>query len=173
MTDIEKIRNLMKKLEETDYKLFQDAGITKEIARKEAFETITDALQKILEYPNKVAHQQTSSCLWSITHYYEGQELRDKLSDLDERRKIAHNAAISALKMLNRIMTKLDVDVFDIDFDDRYAIGDWIGKFSSEIFLNQNCLSMDEYMEKTEEKERSDEDIHDVIKQIMDNRGEE
>ena len=70
-------------------------------------------------------------------------------------------------------MTKLDVDVFDIDFDDRYAIGDWIGKFSSEIFLNQNCLSMDEYMEKTEEKERSDEDIHDVIKQIMDNRGEE
>lgn len=66
---------------------------------------------------------------------YEGQNMRDKIMELDENRRMAHERAIMAVKRLNRISKMHGLpDFFPGDTKDRYAIADFCGKMVQELF---------------------------------------
>lgn len=146
---IEIIEKIISKLKETSYSIFSDEGTTYEEARECAEETISDAIRSFANYACCVAHMQRMIQVWIMTSHYEGQEFRDKVEDLDHKRRIAHDAAIANLSMLNRICDMLDVERFEVNLNDRYAVGDWIGMFCAELYDNgKETIMSNNYMEK-------------------------
>ena len=66
---------------------------------------------------------------------YEGQAYRDKMTALDEKRTIAHNAAIDACNKLNRWCVQLGVEPFcETETDDRRKVGEFCIRFVNEIY---------------------------------------
>lgn len=145
---IEVIKKIISKLKETSYSIFSDESTSYEEAREGAEETISDAIRSFANYACCVAHMQRMIQVWIMTSRYEGQEFRDKVEALDRKRRIAHDAAIANLSMLNRICDMLDVERFEVNLNDRYAVGDWIGMFCAELYQLSDCRSMDDYMGK-------------------------
>lgn len=146
---IEVIKKIINKLKETSYSIFSDESTTYEEAKEYAEETISDAIRSFANYACCVAHMQRMIQVWIMTSHYEGQEFRDKVEDLDRKRRIAHDAAISNLSMLNRICNMLDVKGFDVNLNDRYAVGNWIGMFCSELYDNGiENITDNNYLEK-------------------------
>lgn len=164
---VEIISNIIKKLKETAYSTFRDADMSKEDAKEYAEETISDAIHSFTNYASSVAHMLRMVQIWTVTSQYEGQEFRDKVEGLDRRRRSAHDAAIANLSMLNRICDMLGIEKFTVDLNDRYAVGDWIGMFCTELFQLDNCHSMDDYMKLTNYKEYTDEEVNEAIKKII------
>lgn len=145
---IEIIKNTISKLKETSYSIFSDEDTTYEEAREYAEKTISDAIRSFANYVCCVAHMQRMIQVWVMSSRYKGKEFRDKVEDLDRKRRIAHDAAIANLSMLNRICDTLDVERFEVNLNDRYAVGDWIGMFCAELYQPSDCCSMDDYMGK-------------------------
>lgn len=134
---IEIIEKIISKLKETSYSIFNDESTTYEEAKEYAEETISDAIRSFVNYACCVAHMQRMIQVWVMSSRYEGQEFRDKVEDLDHKRRIAHDAAISNLSMLNRICDMLNIEKFEVNLKDRYEVGNWIGMFCAELYDNR------------------------------------
>ena len=89
---------------------------------------------------------------------FEGQALQDKKMALDESRTVAHNAAIAACSVLNRICISLDVEPFcpNPDEHSRTEIADFVGQFVYEVYLagtghsDLSINSMDDIVKEAE-----------------------
>lgn len=126
MTFLEKEQNLIKRLQETDYALFDNN-------KDECLTTIGNSLESFPNYANIVIKEQVMLPIWQFR--LEGQEYRDKISGIDKDRKMAHDSAISNLSLLNNISDKLGLEPFaEVDTKDRYAVADFIGQYVNELY---------------------------------------
>lgn len=166
---IEIIKKMVDNLENTSYALFRDEDTDEEAAKECAEETLQDALESILRYPNCVIHMSNMMELWRTVLCYEGEDYRDRVEKLDKDRRIKHDAAIAAISMLNRICKILGIDQFDVNLNDRYAVGDWIGAFCGEVFMIPGCRSLDNYIDAVNWKEQNDSEIHRAVEQLIKN----
>lgn len=164
---IETIKKIVENLENTSYALFRDEDTDEEEAKEFAEETLRDALERILRYPNCVIHMSNMMELWRSVLRYEGEDYRDRVEKLDKDRRIKHDAAITSISMLNRICEKLGIDQFDVNLNDRYAVGDWIGAFCGEVFMIPDCRSLDNYIDAVNWKEQNDSEIDKAVEQLI------
>ena len=126
-TILEREKNLVKSMQEQDFQPFFDGN------REDAFITITNAFDSFLAYQNTVIRLTATQPI--IRARYKGQELRDRVSDIDGSRRIAHEAAISKITMLNRICDAYGTErIADIDTTDRYQVADFVGQYCGEIY---------------------------------------
>lgn len=66
---------------------------------------------------------------------YDGDNLRSDLERIDAYRHAAHEAAISAIKQLNRLSERFDVpSLFEGDINDRIQVAEFCMMFTKEIF---------------------------------------
>lgn len=94
---------------------------------------LTRAFTAFPDYANIVIRQQTMMPIWQAR--YEGQEFRDRVSELDTSRRNAHEAAISSVNMLNRMCAKHGLEpFFDGNTADRYAVADFVGDYVNEVY---------------------------------------
>lgn len=162
MTYIEKEKAIIDKLKETDFALFDGD-------EEEAYDTVSQSLDSFTNYANSVIRQQTMLPIYYAR--YDGEDLRERVSNLDTRRRYAHDNAIGNLNMLNRISDKLGLEPFaDIDTEDRYKVADFIGKFVSETYNNGIGQTFDDAVyEKTVDYPT---DHHERIRQLDDKFGD-
>lgn len=126
MTFLEKENQLIQKLKETNYDMFDGDSDA-------ALDFVGDKLEKFPNYANIVIRQQIMLPIWKVR--YEGEEFRDKVKDIDVSRRYAHESAISSVTILNRFSKKLGLEPFaDIDTTDRYAVADFIGQYIGEVY---------------------------------------
>lgn len=94
---------------------------------------LTNAFVTFPDYANVVIREQTMLPIWAAR--YEGQEYRDRVSEIDTRRHNCHEAAITGVNMLNRMCARHGLEpFFDGDTNDRHAIADFVGDYVNEIY---------------------------------------
>ena len=126
-TIIERERNLINAMKQQNFEIFFEGN------PDDAYNTIVDAMGSFVEYQNHVINMGIVQP--TLYARYKGQELRDKVSDLDERRTIKHDSAIANMSMLNRICDSYGVErIAPVDTNDRYAVAAFIGDFCAEIY---------------------------------------
>ena len=107
-----------------------------------AYDMLERCFDSFPDYANTVIRMQTMVPIWS--QRYDGQELRDRIQDIDQTRRIKHDGAISSLGILNRLSTMHGLEPFaDVDTSDRYAVADFVGRFVSETYADGTHTSMD------------------------------
>lgn len=127
MTILERERNLINAMKSQNFEPFFDGD------SEDAYDTITGAMSSFVDYQNHVINM--SILQPTIYARYDGEELRDKIQNLDSTRKIKHDSAIANANMLNRICDKYGVaPLVPVNTQDRYEIADFIGQFCSEIY---------------------------------------
>lgn len=126
-TIIEREKNLIKAMKAQNFEAFFEGDAD------DAYDTIVSAMGSFVDYQNHVI---TMGIIQPTLYArYEGQELRDKVMDLDQRRKSKHDAAIANMSMLNRICNSYGVErISPVDTRDRYAVAEFIGNFCAEIY---------------------------------------
>lgn len=123
---IEKEKALLAKLKETNYEFFDND-------REEAFEFLETRLKALPKYVNTVVKESIMLPIWRDR--YDGQELRDKIQDMDAKRKIVHDKAIASLTALNRLSQNLGLGLFaDIDTNDRHAVAEYVGEAVNIVY---------------------------------------
>ena len=101
--------------------------------KDEAIDFVVDAAKSLPEYVNRVVNQQI--ILPTLRFRFEGEEYREHVMELDKSRRNAHECAISGISMLNRQCAKFGIEPFaDIDTNDRYAVANFAGKFTNDLF---------------------------------------
>ena len=99
----------------------------------EMLEFIKERMQYICRYVESVTAMEYSMPL--LRARFEGQELREKIENLDRNRRISHEAAISAVKQLNRLCVSEGVEkLYSGDEENRYEIGDFCGEVVNTLF---------------------------------------
>ena len=146
---IEREQNLIRAMKEQDFQPFFEGD------SDDAFDDIGRALDAFPNYLNTVVRMTTMQPI--IYARYEGQEIRDRISDLDSRRKSAHEHAISSITMLNRICDAYGTErIADIDTTNRYEVADFVGQYCAEVYETgkskdlkevENIKTMDAIME--------------------------
>ena len=127
-TYIEKETSLLEAMEKADYTL---NGVT--VKKNDFLEFFSKQLMAFPEYANTVIRQQVMTPIWIRS--LEGEDLQYKVEWMDRQRKVAHDAAISAITAINRWSAQLGLEPFaDIDTSDRYAVADFIGGYVGEIY---------------------------------------
>lgn len=66
---------------------------------------------------------------------YSGEELRDKMMQLDSRRRIAHESAIVACNAINRLCDIMEVEKICPVSDDRRVIADFASEIVNKFFI--------------------------------------
>lgn len=123
---IDKEREIISKLEETGYEMFDGD-------KEEAMDFISSKVETFPHYANVVINEQIMTPIWRAR--YEGQELRDKIESIDATRRYAHESAIGAVTALNRFCKNLGLEPFaDIDTNDRHAVAEFVGKAVNEVY---------------------------------------
>lgn len=126
---------LMSAMKQSGYELFDhDADDT--------YDTLERIFSAFVEYANCVIRMQVMIPIWRSR--YDGEELRDKVQDIDQARHVYHESAISSLKQLNRLCSMYGLPLYaDIDTSDRYAVADFVGTWISEIYEDGKSRKMD------------------------------
>ena len=97
---------------------------------------IINDMKSLEHYVNAVYNMEITIPL--VLARYEGQDVRDRVEELDKNRNIAHERAILAVKRLNRFSGILGTSaLFDGDVDDRYQVADFCFYVVSEVFQNR------------------------------------
>lgn len=110
--------------------------------KKMACDMIGDALSRFPEYVNTVVTYQVQMPL--IYAHYDGQELRDRVTELDMSRHNAHECAISSVDQLNRLCGQFGLEPFStVDTTNRTAVADFAGEFVNETYNNAIGGTMD------------------------------
>lgn len=136
MTFLEKQNNLIQKLHDTNYELFDGD-------KDEALDTIESELTTFPEYANIVIREQIMMPIWR--ERCDPEEFRENVKNIDTRRRDAHENAITGVNVLNRLSAKLGLEPFaDIDTTDRHAVANMVGKYTNELYNNGTGGSFDE-----------------------------
>ena len=126
MTYVEKEDAILAKLEETGYAMFDGD-------KDDALGFIEGRFGNFVDYANAVIRQQYMQPI--LYAKYEGQDLRDRVEELDRRRKSCHDCAIDGINMLNRFSKALGLEPFsDVDTSDRHAVADFVGDYVGELY---------------------------------------
>lgn len=132
---IEKQMELMSAMKQSNYELFDNDA-------EDAYDTLERIFSAFVEYANCVIRMQVMIPIWR--NRYDGEELRDKVQDIDQARHVYHESAISSLKQLNRLCSIYGLSPYaDIDTSDRYAVADFVGTWVSEIYEDGKSRKMD------------------------------
>ena len=123
---IDKQNELLRKLHDTNYELFDGD-------KDEALDFVNDQLMTFPDYANVVIREQVMIPIWN--HTCEPEELRENVQSLDFTRRNTHECAISSINILNRVSNQLGLEPFsDVDTEDRYAVADMVGQYVSEMY---------------------------------------
>ena len=123
-----KINALIGKLRESDYDLFDGN-------KDEAMDFLESKLTAFPHYANVVIQEQIMQPIWRAR--YDGQQLQDKVMEIDQKRRIKHESAIAAVSILNRVSKSFGLEPFaDIDVTDRHQVAEFTGAFISEMYNN-------------------------------------
>ena len=130
----------------------EKAGFDDAEDRNDMYDFVAGELATFPEYVNTVAHNQAKMPL--VYALYDGQELRDRITEMDTRRHNVHETAISAINTLNRYGERLGMGkVFDVDTTDRQAVADFAGAYTSAMFDEGQHKTMDEIVLQNGRKE--------------------
>lgn len=136
ITYIEKEKKIIQKLKNTNYELFDGD-------KDDALDFISDKLDAFPNYANIVINQQIVTPI--IYERYEGQEIRDRIEDLDKKRRSAHEQAIDGLNILNKLSNNLGLEPFaKVDTSDRYKVADFVGEYVSQVYALGQGKSLDD-----------------------------
>lgn len=125
---IDKEKQLLEKLRQTNYEMFDRN-------KEEALDFVSQRLTAFPNYANVVIREQILTPIWRVN--LGGQELRDQIMSMDQRRHSSHENAIASLNGLNRMCESLGMGRFaDIDTDDRHAVADFVGDYVNELYNN-------------------------------------
>lgn len=123
---IRKEENIIKKLQETDFALFDHD-------KEEAFEFLTNSLDAFPNYCNTVISQQIRTPI--VYAQCEGEDLRQRIMQLDTTRRNAHERAITAFNSLNILSERLGLEPFtSVNTKDRYAVQDEVANYVNEVY---------------------------------------
>ena len=120
---------------------------------------IDSDMKALSDYVNAVYAMETSIPI--ILARYEGEEVRDRIQALDQRRRDKHERAIVATKRLNRFAQMEHVQpLFAGDTSDRYQVAEFCQACMTEFFAGRDghTLSLDGilhhpvHLEKTAEE---------------------
>lgn len=133
---IDKQNELLRKLHDTNYELFDGD-------KDEALDFVSDQLTAFPDYANVVIREQVMMPIWQNT--CEGSEFRENVQRIDAQRRNAHDCAISSIDILNRVNSQLGLEPFcDIDTNDRHAVADTVGKYVSELYGDGSGKTFDD-----------------------------
>ena len=128
----------------------------------EAYDTLEHALESFITYANTVIRMTVMVPIWK--NRFDGEDLRDRISSIDATRRANHEAAISSITMLNRLMKAHGLQPFaEIDVTDRYQVADFVGAFVSEIYEAGKSKNMDSLVASNSQEfdiHKISEDIH-------------
>lgn len=125
---IDREKMLLEKLQQTNYEMFDGD-------KEEALDFVSQRLTAFPNYANVVIREQILTPIWRVN--LEGQDLRDRIMEMDQRRRSSHENAIASLNGLNRMCERLGIGKFaDIDTTDRHAVADFVGDYVSEMYNN-------------------------------------
>ena len=104
--------------------------------KKEDAEFLEMALNSFPHYFNEVV---TGELQMMIQKYrLEGEDYRLFVMETDRRRKIAHDAMMGFVAVLNRLSRKLGLDpIYNGDEQDRWAVADFCEEFCCDIFSHR------------------------------------
>ena len=104
------------------------------ISRCDDFERdiLSDAMESFVNYVRSVYTMMVK--LPIIRLHYDEDEVKDRIEELDRSRRLAHENAINACRLINRLCDAYDVDRYCPDTDDRYCVSDFCARISVEIF---------------------------------------
>lgn len=106
---------------------------------EEDLETIRDAVDALVEYVKTVYIMELHKEYYRMTT--EGEEYRAEIKRLDDARHHAHEAAITATKMLNRMAEMAEVPVlFEGDLGQRQEVAEFCMAFVDEVFATRVCV---------------------------------
>lgn len=96
---VEKEKELMDAMRQNGFELFDGNS-------DDAYDTLERIFMAFVDYANCVIRMQVMVPIWR--NRYEGEDLRDKIQEIDHTRRIYHEAAISSLVKLNRLLKCTD-----------------------------------------------------------------
>lgn len=119
-------------------------------SKEEALEFIGDTLKAFPNYVNTVVAYNVKIPL--IYARYDGEELRDRVVRLDTERHNAHEVAIGAVNIMNRVCEKMGLPPFaEVDTTNRAAVADFAGRFVNETYRGDRGGDMDSVAQLREE----------------------
>lgn len=152
---LSKEMELVNAMKADDFELFDGSA-------DEAYDTLEHIFDSFVTYANTVIRMTVMVPIWR--NRFDGEDLRDKISSIDATRRSNHEAAISSIAMLNRLMKAHGLNPFaDIDVTDRYQVADFVGSFVSEIYENGKSRSMDDLVASNSQEfdvHKISEDLH-------------
>jgi len=145
---LQKEKDLLKAMDRQGYEKMFDS-------RDDALDFITDCFSSLVDYQNVVINQVVMTPIYY--QRFEGEELRDRVQSLDEKRRSIHDKTIGKVAQLNRICDKYHVPhIAEIDTSDRYAVADFVGQFCYEMYeagmthrnidISEKKVTMDDLM---------------------------
>ena len=141
---VEKQTALLQAMKQQNYQHFFEGD------KDDALDTISDAMNSFVEYQNSVINMAIMQPL--LYARYEGEELRDRVMNLDQTRRFKHESAIASSNMLNRICNAYGVEPFvnipDGPVEDqRAAVAEFTGTFCQEMYDSKRTRSPKESYE--------------------------
>lgn len=116
---VEKEKELMDAMRQNGFELFDGNS-------DDAYDTLERIFMAFVDYANCVIRMQVMVPIWR--NRYEGEDLRDKIQEIDHTRRIYHEAAISSLVKLNRLCKMHGLPAYsDTNTSDRYEVADFVG----------------------------------------------
>lgn len=102
--------------------------------------SVLRAMNSFSSYVLSVYNMETNIPI--IRFRYEGEELREKIQNLDENRRLTHESAIANVSLLNNICRLYNVDeIFTGDKTDRYQVADFCEEVVSEFFKDRSGVN--------------------------------
>ena len=99
----------------------------------EIYDFIERGMQNISDYVQTVYRMEMLTPI--VTLSCDGEEVRDRISKLDSERRIAHEAAIAAVKKLNRWATANNLPkLFEGDENNRQEVANFCAECVKEFF---------------------------------------
>ena len=103
----------------------------------EIFEFVTDAALKMSAYVESVFQMQIE--MMSVHDRYEGDSIPERITWLDRNRRTHHDAAIDAVRQLNRMCRVYAAEpLYDGNENDRQEIAEFCMSFVKEVFDCRN-----------------------------------
>lgn len=122
--------------------------------RDMCFDLVERGLRHYAEYVNCVYNMETRIAIARF-HANDVEEYQNVVRGMDESRRIAHEAAIASVNIIDRLCDKFGVEPIYGGSQDRVAIGDFCGMIVSEYFDDRShsrAISREEIDQVVEEE---------------------
>lgn len=114
-----------------------------------------------IDYINAVVRMETLIPLYRFR--FEGDELKNRIMDLDSTRRIKHEAMITNVDILNRQCDKYGIERFIDSTEDRYKVAELAGHLVGELYFGSIGMSAAEAVMKAENKDYDSERVRETL----------